>query len=818
MNFKFKKLVLIAFFLISSKAIYSQSFTISGILTDQTSGEIIVGAYVICPQTGIGVVSNQYGYYAITIPYGVKNLIFSHENFFIVMDTIQINRNKFINRDLVPKQLDEVDISPLVLADFREPINTETQEENENRLKIKNSAAVNELITRVFERNFKIIDVLETGSFEIPGFQINKMPSLVGEIDVARALKFLPGVAPGTELNNGLFIRGGGQDQNLMQMDGVPLYNTNHLFGFYSVFNSEAIKNIHLSKSGFSARNGGRLSGITDVVMKEGGTDGVHGIYLNSLLATTLDIHGPLTKDKRTTFMFSGRRSFWDLFAMPFNDNTNSLAFNFYDINFKLSHRINTKNKLIFSVYNGRDKYATKNTEETDSFKRTNVFDIRWGNLLASAKWNRIVNEKLFYSTSINYSQYQSSLTLGFENERITDSTNNRAKLDYKYKNFIRDINPKVDFDYLLNKNNTLKFGASFSYKMFLPGATFLNYVSNSTTRNDTVYSTDLYVNSSEIAAYIEDEIQLSNTTKMSAGVRLANYFYKGTSYIMPEPRISFNSRFDNEFAIKASYTLMNQSIHLLADNNNSLFTDRWVPATGQFGPQRAHQFSLGFSQPFTKNIEFTMDAYYKHFSKILDIKEGSNPAGGLLNDGDWQSSVLMGTGRSYGFEAFIHKRKGITNGWIAYTLSWAKRNTPGVNNDQDYYFQFDRRHYINFVMNHQIDERHDLSINVVWSTGNVQSIPTGRYRDINGNLVFDYDQKNNYRLANTLRFDIGFNRIRNQNNWSESGYRFSIYNVLARNNPAYIRFEDNGNGSGIQAVQVGFLGFIPGVTYYTKF
>jgi hypothetical protein len=808
--------------------LFSQSFSVSGFITSKETGEVIIGAYVFCPQTGSGSITNNYGYYALSIPYGTKNLMYMKDGYFAKIDTTAINKNKRINVALREMDEDDEQIDPF--QNPTEEVQDEDIDENDTverpvRITIKNNKDVNELIRYVLARNFKIVDRIENGFIEIPGFQISRMPSLAGEIDVVRAIKHLPGVQPGTELTNGLYVRGGGQDQNLVLLDGVPLYNMNHAFGFFSVFNSEAINSINLTKSGYSARNGGRLSAITDVVMKEGNSDGIHGIFLNSLIALTLELNGPLSRDGRTTFAVSGRRSHWDLlFMRPLNTDSNKFTYTFYDLNAKVCHRLNDKNKLFFSIYTGRDRMHTFNStsevQTTNTIRNEDDFEIKWGNFLGSFKWNKVINNRLFSNLTLSYSQYKSSIGLSFLSAFDSALTSSTSSVKIQYINFIRDFNSRIDYDYILNKSNTLKFGAALSMKGFMPGSTTTKYNNNGVISNDTVFGPSKAIQTQELAVYAEDEIKVSNNTKVSIGGRLVSYFYKTKSYLMPEPRISFNTRVNNEYALKGSYTLMNQSLHLLADNINSnilaLSFDRWVPATDLARPQRAQQVTLGMSKPYQDNLELSIEGYYKWFSNLLEVKEGADINGSLFTSSEWESKVLSGKGTNYGLEAFLHKRRGQTTGWISYTLSWAKRNTPGVNRDETYYFQFDRRHYINIVAQTRLGERHTFSVNVVFSTGNVQSVPIGKYLDINGNVVYDYTAKNNYRLPNTFRIDMGINRIRRGYSGAETGYRFSIYNVLARNNPAYVYIDNSVNPP--QAYQRGFLGFIPGITYYTKF
>lgn len=811
---KFAKIVAFCSFLITFQT-KAQSFIVSGFVQDNVSGEVLIGAYVFCPQTGAGTITNNYGYYALSIPAGNKNVMFIHEGYFAQLDTTRVNRNKQLDVLLNRMGEDDVQINPF----DNKAIKVENDTAEVPKIKIKNSAYVENLIELALLRNTKIIDRVQNGMIEIPGVQIIQMPSLVGEVDVVRSLKFLPGVMPGTELTNGLYVRGGGQDQNLVLLDGVPVYNLNHLAGFYSVLNSDGINNISLTKSGYSAKHGGRLSAITDVVMKEGNTNAITGIYSYSPLMLRLEIEGPLNSSGKTTFAFSGRRSYLDLLIRPFQSDSSKAWYTLYDLNAKICHRFNEKSKLFLSFYSGRDRFYTFDQEQINSStaKTTNseAFEVKWGNITAAARWNKVVSKKLFSSLSISFTKYRSNLGLELERTRDTGSGTSNSRLDYRYKNVVRETTIKWDLDYTVNKNNTLHFGLNSSLRGFFPGTLTQKVYSNKNIVSNRTVGESKAIIATENALYIEDEMRLNNNVKLLLGTRLVNYNNASANFIFAEPRVSFNAKLKNEYAIKGSYSVMNQSIHLIADNINAeLLTDRWLPATSRITPQRAQQITLGFTKPYNNNIELSIEGYYKLYNKVLEIKEGVTFG---LTEQNWEEKVVMGKGWSYGFETFLHKRKGDLSGWISYTLSWAKRNTPGVNRDQDYYFQFDRRHYINVVAQQKIDDDNALSINMVFSTGNVQSIPTGKYLDLNGNIVYDYPEKNNYRLANTFRIDAGITHKRDRSWGSESGYNISIYNVLARNNPAFI-YIDNNTGGAPKAYQRGFLGFIPGISYYTKF
>lgn len=798
-----------------------QSFTVSGFVINNNSGEVLVGAYVYCPQTGAGTVTNNSGYYALSIPYGTKNIMYLAEGFAAKIDTTIINGNKTNDVGLRKLREYESQINPFQNTGKPKEVEVINDDDDTNavvtRPVLKNKPEVDALIRLALARNTKITDRIENGFVEVPGLQISQFPNLGGEVDVVRSIKFLPGVMPGTELTNGMYVRGGGQDQNLVLLDGTPVYNMNHLFGFYSIFNSEGINSINVTKSGFSAKHGGRLSAITDITMKEGDAHTIHGYVAQSLITLNLELNGPLSSDGKTTFAFAGRRSYLDWFTRLGSSSNGKFWYTLYDINAKVSHRFSEKSKLMFNIFNNRDRwyiYSSDRDTVRGFNRKTNLgFDLNWGNFITSLRWNKVINKQFFSTYNASYSHYKSNFILDLNSTLDTGTGISVSKYKYHYYNVIRDFTGKADYEYHMNKTNTLHFGGAVSIKGFVPGNIKLNIQTNTRTQNDTNIGGARVLVGNEYATYLEDEIRLDNNTKLRLGSRLVYYNYQKNNFLFIEPRMSFNTRVDNIFALKASYTLMNQTLHSLEDNRSSFITDRWVPATANVGPQRAHQITLGISKPYENNIELSIEGYYKILSKVMEMKEGKTLD---MIDEDWENKILLGKGWCYGIETFIHKRSGDLSGWISYTLSWAKRNTPGINRGNDYYYQFDRRHYINIVMQQKIDDRHSFSCNMVFSTGNVQSVPIGKFRDINGNIVYDYTEKNNYRLANTFRIDVGLKRIRD-NTWGvESGYNFSIYNLLARNNPAYIYIaEENGQ---TKAFQRSFLGFIPGITYYTRF
>ncbi len=531
-------------------------------------------------------------------------------------------------------------------------------------------------------------------------------------------------------------------------------------------------------------------------------------------------MEGPLGNNNKTTFSFSGRRSYIDMLMRSFSEDSLKSWYTFFDYSFKLKHRFNAKNSIQFTIFQSRDRLYSLSSMQSQAtygnYSNSEETNFNWGSLITSLQYNKILNNRTFSNFGIYLSKYRANFIN--ENHSTLDSNQVRTQsaFDFYFKNVVRDISAYINFTHNVSKFHSIDYGIKGSLRGYFPGTlTISTGLGNN--RNSTIRGNNTPLQTTEISTYLDNQIQINPNTKLQIGARAVNYNYYAKHFLFFEPRANLNIRIKNEWALKAGYTLNNQNILYINQQNENfdmILNNRWLPATDKVLPQRSHQINLGFAKPYKNNIELNIEGYYKLLQRSIDYKEGTSFK---IVDDQWEQKLLMGTGSCYGIETMLHKRKGDLSGWISYTLSWANRNTKGVNRGQNYYYQYDRRHYVNIVAQYKWDERTAFSANIVFSTGNLQSLPTAKYKDINGNTVYDYPYKNNYRLPNTFRIDIGIKRIRAKSIGVESGYNFSIYNLLCRQNPSYIYIDVSQSPSvAYQVSQLGVL--IPGISYYIKF
>lgn len=762
----------------------SQQFTVSGYVTDEESGEAIIGANVFEPNLKVGTTTNNQGYYSLPLPFGNRVIQTHYVGYYGRIDSFYLGRNITRNiRLALNEDFDEI----VVKGKVKENIEDDVQ-----------------------------------GSYiNVPMSQIKAVPTILGEVDVIKALQLLPGVQSGGEGSSGLYVRGGSPDQNLILLDGVPVYNINHLFGFFSAFNSEAINNVQLYKGGFPARFGSRLSGVLDIAMKDGNNQEFGGNASISPVAINLMLEGPLVNEK-TTFAISGRRSLFDIFYGGFNPLGSGLqqedgGFYFYDMTAKVSHRFSDKDRLSVSFYNGRDKfysnlldqYQIGNTRVEDRYES----DIYWGNLTASARWTHVFSPRLFGVFSGSFTRYQFNISDQLERREVNDTSNSTSTYLLRYFSGIRDWSAKGDFEYAANNRNTVRFGGIYTNHGFAPGATQAKFTLPAN-KLDTILGPSRRIISNELAVYVEDDVKVSARFRVNAGLRLSLYTVNGAAYANPEPRFSFRYFLTEKLALKGSYSYMNQYLHLLTNSGLGLPTDLWVPATERIKPQSAHQVAAGLARTFKKNIEFTVEGYYKRMNRVLDYVPGADFMG---TESNWETRVSQGKGWAYGVEFLLQKKEGKYTGWIGYTLAWNMRQFADINNGKAYPFRYDRRHDISIVNSYKVSERTSFSATFVFGTGNAITFPFGRYLDINGNIVYDYVEKNSYRMRNNIRVDVGMTSIRGSSGDYESSLIFSIYNLTNRRNPYFIYLSTNDNGEPV-AKEVSLLPFIPAITYSLKF
>jgi len=762
----------------------TKKYTISGYAEDASSGEKLIAANVFDVRTLQGAVTNTYGFFSLTLPKDSVQLGVSYIGYQSVGTTFFLSKDTTITFRLLPS------------------------------IELKTVEVVAEKLDRIEENT-------QMSRMEVPIEQIEKLPALFGEVDVLKTLQLLPGVQGGGEGQNGLYIRGGSPDQNLILLDGVPVYNVSHLLGFFSVFNSDAIKNVTLTKGGYPARYGGRLSSIIEINMKEGNMQEFHGEGSIGLIASRLTLEGPIVKDK-TSFMISGRRTYADLMFRPIVESSTSegedvkLRMFFYDLNAKVNHKFNDRHRLYLSAYSGSDIFHVRYKEKYTGGSFLTDGGIDWGNITAAARWNFMINKKLFSNTTLTYSRFRFNFVTEVEENDDGDVTSYSAK----YFSGIYDLAGKVDFDYIPSPKHYVRFGGGVTRHAYDPGA-FVFKARFDEERFDTILGSS-QTHGVEFALYGEDDMSFG-ALKANIGLHASGFVVNGKFYHSIQPRLGLRYLLSNDWAVKASFATMAQYINLLTNESLSLPTDLWVPSTARIKPQTSWQPAIGVARTLWNEYEFSVEGYYKKMKNVLSYKEGVSFIG-LEND--WQDKVTQGGGESYGVEVFIQKKRGKTTGWLGYTFSRTWRQFDEINGGKRFPFKYDRRHDVELVVSHKISDRVSVSGTWVYGTGNAITLPLYRY---DSPVVYDSQsgnyytrelevigEKNSFRMAPYHRLDLSIEFRKQKRNY-ERTWVISLYNAYNRPNPYFIYdgYDDAGNRA---FRQVSLFPMIPSVAYNFKF
>lgn len=790
------------FFFLFSFTLSSQTFTINGYVEDSRSGEKLIGANVYDKRTYKGTTTNSYGFFSLTLPKDSVELTISFVGYQQQSLPLYLDENISINFEISPAiELKEVEI--------------------------------------ISSQSEKIQEKSQMSSIVIPMEQIKNLPVFFGEKDVLKIIQLLPGVKSGGEGSSGIYVRGGGPDQNLILLDGVPVYNVSHLFGFFSVFNPDAINSVELIKGGFPARYGGRLSSVIDIRMKEGNVKKFQAEGSIGLVASKLTLEGPVYKD-RTSFIISGRRTYVDLLARPLIKAVGRQAgagnltagYYFYDMNAKINHKFSDNSRLFLSAYLGNDKFYFKNQNEYlyDNVKYINKENagLKWGNITTSLRWNYIITKKLFSNTTLTYSRYRFLTDFGSETIAESNSGNSSEKFNFEYFSGIYDVGGKADFDFLPNPNHYIRFGAGNVYHTFSPGVNTFKSSSSSSEIDTTFGSERIYAH--ELYSYAEDDIRIGARLKVNPGLHFSGFLVKDTSYYSLQPRIAARFLVNEDIAIKAAYTQMAQYLHLLSTATIGLPTDLWLPVTDRVIPQRSTQYAAGLAYTFQK-YEISLEGYYKTMQNLIEYKEGASFFGSSTN---WQDKIERGKGWSYGTELLVQKQVGKFSGWIGYTLSWAYRQFDNLNFGEPYFYRYDRRHDVSVALTYKFNESIDAGLVWVYGTGNAVTLPTERYLaidEVNGggfygfpggmdNTIENFDKRNDYRMAAYHRLDLSVN-LRKEKQFREKKWErtwsFGLYNGYSRKNPFYLYFSYDNSGNRVLK-QVSLFPVIPFVSWGFKF
>ena len=779
-------LVLLYVFKIS---IAQSKHTISGYLKDVKNGEALIGVTVYKKNSQLGTASNVYGFYSLTLPAGIDTIVFSFVGFKTIQQPIDLNSDQTISLELSEEV---AEIAEVVVTGEREDANIKNMEMSVAKLDIK---------------------------------QIQKMPALLGEVDIIKSIQLLPGVTTVGEGASGFNVRGGNIDQNLVLMDEAPVYNSSHLFGFFSIFNPDAVKDVKLIKGGIPAQYGGRASSVLDIRMKEGNNKKLEVNGGIGTIFSRISIEAPIIKNK-ASFIVAGRRSYIDVLAKPFlskqQPDLKDSKFYFYDLTAKFNYRINDKNTVFASGYFGRDVFGAG-------------FKFNWGNSTATLRWNHVFNSKLFMNSTAFYSNYE--YNLGFKSEGTNQA--------FEWTSNIINYSVKPDFTYYLNGKNTIKFGAQAILFTFKPGDALL-------TAEDGTKSKLLLANQygTEYAIYIDNEQKLTPRLTFQYGIRwsLFNYMGKGTkytyrdtvpneskplekeesiasgqiikSYNNPEPRLAVNYTINDKSSIKLGYNRMSQYLHIVSNTAASTPLDIYTPATNNIKPLVCDQITLGYFRNFKDNMfETSAEIYYKNLEQQLDYVDNAE----LLLNNYLEADLVQGKGRAYGFELYIKKAKGKLNGWVSYTLSKTERKVIGISNGDWFLSRYDRTHNVNTVLIYDLNKRFSFSANFLFQTGTPATFPDVKLELQTYSIPYNTaGTRNNYRNTPYHRADIGvtYNFRKNDRRRYKQTLVLSIYNLYNRRNAFSIYFRKNEDYPQTnEAVRYSVIGsIIPAITYNFKF
>ncbi len=755
--------------LLINNKIEAQNFTLSGYVKDAGSGEALPSATISLPRKKTGTRSNDFGFYSITQP---KDSIY-----------LQIRYVGYRPIDTI------VNLDKNLKIDFR-------LEEESTQL---------EEIIITEDAGKQTVQSSQMSLISLPMSRIKQIPVMFGEADPIKVLQLLPGVRNNSEGNAGFFVRGGGADQNLVLLDGSPVYNASHLFGFFSVFNPDAVKGVELYKGGFPSRYGGRLSSVLDIQMKDGNTEKLSISGGIGLIASRLTAEGPIGKKKKGSWIVSGRRTYLDAFTRQLNTaNKNNAEWNripdyyFYDLNLKATYEITPKDKIYLSGYLGRDVFGFDDSLLDISFG--------WGNAAGTLRWNKQLSSKLFLNQSLTFSDYK------------YDIRNSLELFSIRLFSGIRDYGYKAELDFLPSPKHTVKAGVLYTYHELTPGAY------EGSTRDggfQTRSANKMFGN--EWGVYAQDDWDISQVVRLNYGFRLSGFVTPDTQYIYPEPRISARFKVNEKLSFKAAYSRMAQYLHLVSNSSISLPTDLWFPATNNLRPQVGDQIAGGFARLLFKNkVTFTYEAYHKWMQNQVEYREGAQ----IFFNPNLANEFVSGKGWSYGNEFLFQKTEGKWTGWLGYTLSWTWRQFPQINSGEKFPARHDRRHDVVAVFTWNISNRAMLSATFVYATGNAVTLPEGRYvafdqATLKPVIVPVYPKRNTLRMPDYHRGDLGFT-WKFDPRWGESDITFSIYNVYNRRNPYIVFFQEIRNEAqeieGFEARQISLFPIIPAATWNFKF
>lgn len=793
---------------ISASAAAQRKVTISGHITDNASGETLIGAGILEKESGLGAVTNNFGYYTLTIPAGEYDFHFSYVGYSEKVMRIDMRRDTVVN----------------VALETGETLSS----------------------SHIVARKDAGIQSTYLGAIDIPAAQIKNTPVLFGEADVLKVLQMMPGVQGGNEGFSGIYVRGGGPDENLIMLDGVPIYNVDHMLGIFSVFQPEAVKKVTLYKGSFPARYGGRVSSIVDIRTNDGNMKENHGTVSIGLISDKLHLEGPIIKEK-LAYSVSARGMHTVLYApvikMALKDAYGN--YYFYDLNGKVTWRLSDRDRFYFGAYHGRDRFVYDEKNEGEGTEtigaqtthhkykdRTDV-GVFWGNTVGSARWNHVFNSKLFANTTLSYNRYRMVMGAGSAETDIVDGVTTSSRYHLDYHSGIRDFGIRTDFDYTPSPKHLVKFGSEYLWHTFIPER--MSAVDREVNGAEIQVDTTIHFadpkkkyRGHELSFYAEDDFSVGEHLTFNPGVHLSMFNTEGRTYWSLQPRVSAKFSTGTGYSFKAGYARMAQYVHLLSSAQISLPVDLWVPITKDIRPVTSDQFSVGAYYDGIKGWEFSVEAYLKNMRNILEYKDGTLMLG--TSEG-WENRVEMGEGTAKGIEFLVQKTAGKTTGWLAYTLAKTDRIFPdgSINNGERFPYKYDRRHCIDLSVDHRFNKK--WGINATWSfaTGGTTTVPVRQVAvQLPDGNIWDaqyVDHRNNFRIPPSHRLNIGCN-LHKERRRGESIWNFSVYNAYNRMNPNFVfmdygpDYDNNGNytGTSLKMKKITILPLLPSVSWTRNF
>ena len=749
-----------------------RKFVIRGYVLDNSTKEALIHANVYEPNLVLGTVSNNFGFYSISLSAGQVRLNSSYVGYQNQHHDINLTSDTILNFLMMPKaELEEVAVVGTRVPD-----------------KVKST---------------------RTGTINVPIEQIKNVPVFLGEVDVVKSIQLLPGIQSGGEGFSELYVRGGGPDQNLVLMDDVPVYNVSHLFGFFSIFNADAVNNVTVIKGGFPARYGGRLSSVVDIRLYDGNSEEFKGVASVGLLSSRIAVEGPLAKDK-SSFSVSFRRTYFDVLTSVWQLNqVEKSRYYFYDFNAKFNYKLSDRDRLYLSTYMGKDQYGVTynkqdivldnpNTGATQTFTASDESDVGWKNYVGAMRWNHIFGTKMFSNLTMTYSDYRFYInqTLNY----VLDSDWSVGQKNY-YSG-VRDYSAKFDVDYMPSPKHYFRFGGSAVLHAFFPGIDVqLREITGGEPVDTAVASSfaDKELYRPELRFYLEDDFQLSSRLKLNIGGHFSLFQAESKTYWSAEPRLSARLMLRKRLSLKAAYSEMTQYMHLLRTASVALPTDLWLPVSDDVAPMRAMQATFGFEYEFGKGFSLSLEAYYKKLSDILAYKES---AGYFDFTSDWQNKLTSGRGKSIGFELLLHKKIGDLSGWFGYTYSKSTNTFDELNNGKEFPANFDRTHDVSAYLTYKFSKKVDMGVTWTFGTGNPITLPETKYyapdlpseeQPFSAKYNQFINRRNGYRMPNFHRLDIGLN-FHKKKKWGSRLWSVGLMNSYGRQNPFFLYFSDTEN------------------------